>query len=54
MVEATETLGLAVMEIKENIFLNKTQFRHSNRCNGLISSQSKEGNITKAKICGDR
>ena len=34
------TLGLAVMEIKRNIFLNETRFRHSN---GPITSQSKEG-----------
>ena len=39
--EATKTLGLAVMEIEVNIFfLNETQFRHSN---GPISSHSKEG-----------
>ena len=37
--EATKTLGLAVMEIKVNIFLNETWFRHSN---GPISAQSTE------------
>ena len=35
-----KTLGLAVMEIKVNIFLNETWFRHSD---GPISAQSKEG-----------
>ena len=38
-VGATKTLSLAVMEIKLNIFLNDTQFRHSNR---PISSQGVE------------
>ena len=42
-VGANKTLSLAVMEINLNIFLNDTQFRHSN---GPISSH-----VTKEKIC---
>ena len=43
-VGTTKTFSLAKMEMKVNIFLNKTQFRHSNR---LISSQSKGLCVTR-------
>jgi len=43
-VGTTKTLGLTIMETKVNVFLNETQFRHSN---GPISSQAKGLCVTR-------